>query len=78
MSGIYITNHTIITTKHGQYINIITEDYDMYNLNIDKNIESYDNSYNLTKNIYNKIRNFKKKFIIHDDKKQLLAISDKL
>jgi hypothetical protein len=73
MSGIYITNHKIISTKHGRYINIITEDYDIYNLNIDKNIESYDKSYNLTKNIYRKIRNFKKKFIIHDDKKQLLT-----
>jgi hypothetical protein len=69
----YITNHKIIRTKHGEYITVITKDYDMINLNIDKNIESYDKSYNLTKNIYRKIRNFKKKFIIHDDKKQLLA-----
>ena len=47
----YITNHKIIRTKHGEYITVITKDYDMINLNIDKNIESYDNSYNLTKNI---------------------------
>ena len=78
MSGIYITNHKIITTKHGEYITVITKGYDTINLNIDKKIESYDKSYNLTKNIYKNIRNFKKKFIIHDDKKQLLAISDKL
>ena len=78
MSGIYLANNKIIRTKHGQYITIFTEDFDMINLNIDKNIESYDKNFNFTKNIYRKIRNFKKKFIIHDDKKQLLAISDKL
>ena len=77
MSGIYITNHTIITTKHGQYINIITEDFDMININIDKKIESYDKSYKLTKNIYSKIRNFKKKFKIHDEQTLLLAKIDK-
>ena len=73
MSGIYLTNNKIIRTKHGQYITIFTEDFDMINLNIDKNIESYDKNFNFTKNIYSKIRNFKKKIIIHDDKKQLLA-----
>ena len=78
MNNIYITNHKIITTKHGQYITVITKGYDTINLNIDKNIESYDKNFNFTKNIYKNIRNFKKKFIIHDDKKQLLAISDKL
>ena len=74
----YITNHKIIRTKHGEYITVITEDYDIYNVNIDKNIESYDKNYNLTKNISRNIENFKKRFKIHDEKKQLLAISDKL
>ena len=73
MSYIYLTNHKIIRTNHGQYINIITEDYDIYNLNVDKNIESYDKNYNLTKNISKNIENFKKRFKIHDEKKKLLS-----
>ena len=77
MSGIYITNHKIITTKHGQYITVITKDYDMINLNIDKNIESYDKNFT-TNNIYSKIKNFKKKFNkIHDEQSLLLARIDK-
>ena len=78
MSGFYLTNHKIIRTKHGQYITIFTEDFNMYNLNVEKNIESYDKSYNLTKNIYRNIRNFKKKFNkIHDEQTLLLARIDK-
>ncbi len=74
----YITNHKIITTKHGQYITILTEDFNIYNVNIDKNIESYDKNFNFTKNIYRKIRNFKKKFKIHDEQSLLLAKIDNL
>ena len=73
MSGIYLTNNNIIRTKHGAYITIITEDYDILNKNIDKNIESYDKSYNLTKNIYRNIENFKKKFINRDENIKLLS-----
>jgi hypothetical protein len=78
MSGILLTNHKIIRTKHGQYITIFTEDFDMINLNIDKNIESYDKNFNFTKNIYRNIKNFKKKFNkIHDEQSLLLARIDK-
>ena len=73
MSGIYLTNNKIIRTKHGQYITIFTEDFDMINLNIDKNIESYDKNYNLTKNIYINIQNFKKKFINREENIKLLS-----
>ena len=73
----YITNHKIIRTKHGEYITVITKDYDMINLNIDKNIESYDKNYFSTKNIYKNIKNFKKKFNkIHDEQSLLLARID--
>lgn len=75
----YITNHKIIRTKQGQYITVITKGYDTINLNIDKNIESYDKNYNLTKNIYKNIQNFKKKFNkIHDEQSLLLARIDNL
>jgi hypothetical protein len=78
MSGILITNHKIIRTKHGQYINIITEDFDKLYINIDRNIEPYDKNYFSTKNIYINIQNFKKKFNkIHDEKTLLLARIDK-
>ena len=68
----YITNHKIIRTKHGEYITVITKDYDMINLNIDKNIESYDKNYFSTKNIYKNIQNFKKKFNKKNDEQSLL------
>ena len=77
MSGILLTNHKIIRTKHGAYITIITEDFDILNKNIDKNIESYDKNYNLTKNIYINIQNFKKKFINRDKNIKLLSKTDK-
>jgi hypothetical protein len=73
MSGILLTNHKIIRTKHGAYITIITEDFDILNKNIDKNIESYDKNYNLTKNIYINIQNFKKKFINREENIKLLS-----
>ena len=73
MSGIFLTNHKIIRTKHGAYITIITEDFDILNKNIDKNIESYDKNYNLTKNIYTNIQNFKKKFINREENIKLLS-----
>ena len=72
MYDIYITNHKIIRTKQGQYITVITKDYDMINLNIDKNIESYDKNYFSTKNIYKNIQNFKKKFNKKNDDHILL------
>ena len=77
MSGIYITNHTIITTKHGEYITIITEDFDKLYINIDQNIEKYDKNYFSTKNIYRNIKNFKKSNRIHDEKIKLLSVIDK-
>jgi hypothetical protein len=78
MSGIYLTNHKIIRTKHGAYITIITEDYDFFNKNIDQHIEKYDKNYFSTKNIYRNIKNFKKKFNkIHDEQTLLLARIDK-
>ena len=78
MSGIYLTNNKIIRTKHGQYITIFTEDFDMINLNIDKIIESYDKIFNFTKNIYRNIKSFKKKFNkIYDEQPLLLARIDK-
>ena len=78
MSEIYITNNKIIRTKHGEYITVITEDFDMINLNIDKKIESYDTNFNFTKKIYRNIKNFKKKFNkIHDEQSLLLARIDK-
>jgi hypothetical protein len=40
LSFVNFTNHKIITTKHGEYLTVITKDYDMINLNIDKNIEN--------------------------------------
>jgi hypothetical protein len=73
MSGILLTNHKIIRTKHRAYITIITEDYDILNKNIDKNIESYDKNYNLTKNIYINIQNFKKKIINREENIKLLS-----
>ncbi len=39
MSGILLTNHKIIRTKHGAYITIITEDFVILKKHIDKNIE---------------------------------------
>jgi hypothetical protein len=77
MSGIYLTNHKIIRTKHGTYITIITEDFDMINLNIDQNIEKYDENYFSTKNIYRNIKIFKKSNRIHDEKIKLLSVIDK-
>ena len=78
MSGIYLTNHKIIRTKHGAYITIITDDYDKLYINIDQHIEKYDKNYNFTKNIYRNIQNFKKKFNkIHDEQTLLLARIDK-
>jgi hypothetical protein len=77
MSGIYLTNHKIIRTNHGKYITIITEDFDIFNKNIDKKIEKYDKNYNLTKNIYINIQNFKRSNRIHDEKIKLLSVIDK-
>jgi hypothetical protein len=77
MSGIYLTNHKIIRTKHGEYITIITEDYDKLYINIDQHIEKYDKNYNFTKNIYRNIKNFKKSNRIHDEQTLLLARIDK-
>ena len=77
MSGILITNHKIIRTKHGNYITIITEDFDILNKNIDQKIESYDKNYFSTKNIYRNIKNFKKSKRIHDEKIKLLSVIDK-
>ena len=77
MSGILLTNHKIIRTKHGAYITIITEDFDILNKNIDQKIESYDKNYFSTKNIYINIQNFKKKFINRGDSIKLLSKTDK-
>jgi hypothetical protein len=77
MSGIYLTNHKIIRTKHGAYITIITEDFDKLYINIDQNIEKYDKNYFSTKNIYRNIKNFKKSNRIHDEKIKLLSVIDK-
>jgi hypothetical protein len=77
MSGIYLTNHKIIRTKHGEYITIITEDFDKLYINIDQKIESYDKNYFSTKNIYRNIKNFKKSNRIHDEKIKLLSVIDK-
>ena len=69
----YITNHKIIRTKHGNYITIITEDFDILNKNIDQKIESYGKNYFSTKNIYINIQNFKKKFINREENIKLLS-----
>ena len=76
MSKILLTNNKIIRTKHGAYITIITEDFDILNKNIDKKIESYDKNFNFTKNIYRNIKNFKKSNRIHDEQSLLLARID--
>ena len=73
MSEIIFIKNKIIRTNHGNYITIITEDFDILNVNIDKNIESYDKNYNFTKNIYINIRNFKKKFVNRDENIKLLS-----
>jgi hypothetical protein len=68
MSGILLTNYKIIRTKHGAYITIITEDYDILKKNIDEFIETYDKNYFSTKNIYKNIKKFKEKFKKHEEK----------
>jgi hypothetical protein len=77
MSEILLTNHKIIRTKHGAYITIITEDFDILNINIDKKIEPYDKNYFSTKNIYRNIQNFKRSNRIHDENIKLLSVIDK-
>ena len=78
MSEIIFIKNKIIRTNHGQYINIITDDFDKLYINIDQHIEKYDKNYNFTKNIYRNIQNFKKKFNkIHDEQTLLLARIDK-
>jgi hypothetical protein len=77
MSEIIFIKNKIIRTKHGEYITIITEDFDILNINIDTKIESYDKSYNLTKNIYKNIKNFKEKIRNRDENIKLLSKTDK-
>jgi hypothetical protein len=77
MSEIIFIKHKIIRTNHGQYINVITEDFDILNVNIDKKIENYDTNYFSTKNIYKNIKNFRKSNRIHDEKIKLLSVIDK-
>jgi hypothetical protein len=77
MSEIIFIKHKIIRTNHGQYINVITEDFDKLYINIDQNIEKYDKNYFSTKNIYRNIKNFKKSNRIHDEKIKLLSVIDK-
>jgi len=73
MSEIIFIKNKIIRTKHGQYINIITEDFDKLYINIDQKIEPYDKNYFSTKNIYINIQNFKKKFINREENIKLLS-----
>ena len=77
MSEIIFINNKIISTKHGRYINTISEDFDIFNINIDKNIESYDKSYNLSKSISKNIRKFKEIFVNRDENIKLLSVIDK-